>query len=158
MLMPYLVAGGLALGLAAAGGLATRIGPWYRDLAKPRLQPPDWAFGPAWTIILACWAASLAIAWMAADGAADERSIIIVFSVNAILFLLWSPLFFMLRRPDLALAEMVPFWLSILVSIVVLWPISTTAALLLMPYQLWVTFAGWLNWQIVALNPRRARY
>lgn len=152
MWMPYLAAGGFALLLAAAGGLATVIGPWYRALNKPRLQPPDWLFGPAWTLILACWAAALGMAWIAADTPAAQRSLLIVFGLNAFLFVIWSPIFFKLRRPDWALVEIVPFWVSILVSIIVVAPISSTAAWLLAPYLGWVGFAFWLNWRIVVLN------
>ncbi len=152
MLIPYLVAGGGALVLAAAGGLTTDIGPWYRDLKKPRLQPPNWLFGPAWTLILAAAAASAAIAWDAAPDAATKSRVILVFVVNALLHFLWSPLFFRLKRPDWALIEMVPFWFSILWAIHTVAPLSSLAAWLLLPYIVWVSFAAVLNLGIVRLN------
>jgi len=138
--------------LAAAGGLGTGSGPRHRALRKPGLQPPDWLFGPAWTLILACWAAALGMAWIAADTEAEQRSLLIAFGLNAFLFAIWSPLFFKLQRPDWALVEIVPFWVSILVSIIVVAPISSNAAWLLLPYLAWVSFASWLNWRIVVLN------
>jgi tryptophan-rich sensory protein len=152
MWQSYAVAGGVAFALALAGGLGTSIDAWYRALAKPRLQPPDWLFGPAWTIILTCWAAAAGMAWNAAPDAEAERRILIAFGVNGLLFVIWSPLFFRLRRPDWALMEIIPFWLSILACILVVAPLSTTAAWLLVPYIVWVSFAAGLNWKIVRLN------
>ena len=75
-----------------------------------------------------------------------------LFAVNALLNVLWSELFFTVKRPDWALAEVVPFWLSILALILVLWPVSRDAGWLLMPYLVWVLFAGCLNLAIVRLN------
>jgi benzodiazapine receptor len=140
---PLYVSGGCAAALLLAGGLATPIGSWYNALRKPSWQPPGWAFGPAWTIILGLAAWSAAIAWTAApDGAARM----------AIIILLWSPLFFALRRPDWALGEVVFLWASLVALLIGLWPISHFAALLIVPYLLWVSFAAFLNWTIVRLN------
>jgi tryptophan-rich sensory protein len=150
-----LVAAGVALFLGVAGGLLTEIGAWYRDLRKPRLNPPNWVFGPAWTIILGLAAWSAVIAWRAAN-TADERSLVVLlFGANAVLHLLWSPLFFKFKRPDWALVEVVFLWASLVALAVELWPISETASRLIWPYLAWVSFASWLNWRIVQLNPRR---
>ena len=146
------VAFGVAILLLVGGGLATPIGAWYRDLRKPRLQPPNWLFGPAWTIILGLCAWSASIAWESTSDPAAHRAIIIVFAVNALCHALWSPLFFKARRPDWALIEVVFLWTSIVMLLIVLWPISQKAALLNLPYLLWVSFASWLNWTIVKLN------
>ena len=146
-----IVAGSGALVVTLAGGLLTEIGPWYRALRKPSWQPPDWLFGPAWTLILglAAWSASLG--WNAAT--LGQRPLIVgLFLVNAILHFLWSPLFFKLRRPDWALIEVPLLWLSILALIVALAPVSPLASALLAPYILWVTFAAYLNLTIVRLN------
>jgi tryptophan-rich sensory protein len=152
MLIPILVAGGAAVLLAGAGGLLTEIGPWYKALKKPRLQPPDWLFGPAWTVILGCWAYAGALAWTAAPDAATRATVVGIFAINALLHLLWSPLFFRWKRPDWALIEMAPFWLSILAQILIVAPLSQRAAWLLVPYIVWVSFAAGLNWRIVRLN------
>jgi tryptophan-rich sensory protein len=145
---------GVALFLGVAGGLLTEIGPWYRDLRKPKLNPPNWLFGPAWTLILGLAAWSAIIAWDAASNAAEQRLVILLFGANALLHLLWSPLFFKLKRPDWALLEVVLLWASLVALVVGLAPISLTAAYLIWPYLLWVSFAAWLNWRIVRLNPR----
>jgi len=152
MWMPILIAGGVALLLGGIGGLMTPIGTWYRDLRKPGLQPPNWLFGPAWTIILGLAAWSAVIAWNAAVDDAARRSVVILFATNALFHLLWSPLFFKARRPDWALVEVVFLWGSLVALVVGLWPISHQASLLIAPYLLWVSFASWLNWAIDRLN------
>ena len=152
MWIPIIIAAGGAILLGAVGGLMTPIGPWYRNLRKPGLQPPDWLFGPAWTIILGLAAWSAVIAWNAAADGAARRSVVILFVTNAVCHLLWSPLFFKLRRPDWALVEVVFLWGSLVALVVGLWPISHQASLLITPYLLWVSFASWLNSAIVRLN------
>lgn len=150
------VAAGSALLLGIAGGLLTDVGPWYRELRKPRLNPPNWLFGPAWTIILGLAAWSAVLAWEATTSAGEQWLVIALFAANALFHLLWSPLFFKLKRPDLALIEVGFLWASLVALVVGLAPISQAASLLILPYLLWVSFAAWLNWQIVRLNPRKA--
>ena len=138
--------------LGGAGGLLTTIGPWYRNLKKPPWQPPDWLFGPAWTLILgfAAWAAILA--W---DGAADDAgrtTIIVLYVINFVCHLLWSPLFFTFRRPDWSLLEVVFLWASVLALCICLRPFSVLASWLIVPYFIWVSFAAILNLFIVRLN------
>jgi tryptophan-rich sensory protein len=152
MIMPIVIAVGVALVLGVFGGLMTPIGPWYRELRKPRLQPPNWLFGPAWTIILGLAAWSAVLAWQAAPDATAKRDIVILFAVNALFHAAWSPLFFRARRPDWALIEVVFLWASLVALVAGLWPISPAASLLIVPYLLWVSFAAWLNSAIVRLN------
>ena len=147
-----MVSAGTAILLGVVGGLMTPIGDWYRNLAKPSWQPPDWAFGPAWTIILGLAAWSAVIAWNAAADDAARRAVVILFATNAVFHLLWSPLFFKLRRPDWALGEVVFLWASLVALVVGLWPISHMASLLILPCLLWVSFAAYLNLTIVRLN------
>ena len=149
---PILTAGGVALFLGVFGGLMTPIGPWYYALRKPSWQPPDWLFGPAWTIILGLAAWSAVLAWNAADTPGERRLVVALFAFNAVAHALWSPLFFRLRRPDWALVEVVFLWASLLALVIGLWPIQQTAALLILPYLAWVSFAAWLNLAIVRLN------
>ncbi len=150
---PILVAAVAALLVAILGATATDIGPWYLALQKPGWQPPDWLFGPVWTLIYALTAMAGVIAWRHAGTAAGRQRMLVLFAVNALLNVGWSELFFKLRRPDWALIEAVPFWLSILVLIVVLAPVSSTASRLLLPYLAWVAFATVLNLAVVRLNP-----
>jgi tryptophan-rich sensory protein len=151
-LRPVAVAAAAAFAVSGLGALMTDIGPWYRGLAKPAWQPPDWLFGPAWTIIFAFAAASGAVAWRQAPDKAAREWLLALFALNGFLNVLWSLLFFRLRRPDWALAEVGLLWLSILLLMLVLWRYSRKASLLLAPYLAWVAFAGWLNWATVRMN------
>ncbi|WP_310498001.1 TspO/MBR family protein [Sandarakinorhabdus sp.] len=151
---PVAFALGWGVGLCLIGGLMTPRADWYAQLRKPTWQPPGWLFGPAWTIILGLSAWGGVIAWEAARGPADERAILILFAVNGVFHLLWSPLFFKAQRPDWALAEVPFLWGSILALVAGLWPIAPAAAQLSLPYLAWVSFAAVLNWAVVRLNPR----
>ena len=152
MLHPLIVSGLVAIFLGVAGGLLTEVGAWYHGLRKPRLNPPDWLFGPAWTIILALAAWSAARAWVDAPDAAMRARVIGLYGFNALCHLLWSPLFFKAKRPDWALAEVVFLWASLAAILVGVSPFSPFAAALMLPYFVWVSFAAWLNRQIVRLN------
>ena len=150
---PILVAAAAALAVAALGASATELGPWYYGLHKPSWQPPDWLFGPAWTLIYALTALAAVIAWRAARSRAVRQRIVLLFALNALLNVAWSELFFRAQRPDWALIEAIPFWLSIALLVAVLWPVSPNAARLLLPYLAWVAFASFLNLAVVRLNP-----
>ncbi len=149
---PLIVTGVAALVITGAGGLLTEIGPWYRQLRKPSWQPPDWLFGPAWTLILALAAWSAALAWTTAPTAGERTIVVILYSLNGLFHLFWSPLFFKLKRPDWALLEVPLLWLSVLAPMLFVVWFSPLASLLLLPYLLWVTFAAYLNLTIVRLN------
>ena len=149
---PILIAFGAALVVAALGGAATDIGPWYQGLVKPSWQPPDWLFGPAWTLIYALTALAALEAWIRAPKGWPRTRIIGVFAFNALLNLLWSQLFFGLQRPDWALVEVGALWASIILLMVVVKPYSVRAVWLLVPYLLWVSFAAFLNFTVVRLN------
>ncbi|MEM7236368.1 MAG: TspO/MBR family protein [Pseudomonadota bacterium] len=145
------VAGGLALMCAVAGGMLTRLGPWYETLRKPSFQPPDWLFGPAWTVIFTVTAIAGYTAWQAASSD-QQATVLALFVFNAAVNAAWSGFFFTLQRPDWALIEVAVLWMSIVALIVYIWPISATAAFLLAPYFLWVSFASILNLAVVRLN------
>jgi translocator protein len=154
MNMPLVYALVWGVGLCIVGGLMTPRGDWYARLRKPSWQPPGWAFGPAWTLILGLAVWSAVIAWEAAVTSAQQRDVLILFAVNGLFHLLWSPLFFKFERPDWALGEVVFLWASLVAMIVGLWPIAREASLLILPYLAWVSFAAYLNLTIVRLNPR----
>lgn len=145
------VAAGSAIVVAVLGALLTDIGDWYYSLEKPPWQPPDWAFGPAWTLVFAATATAGVLAWMAGE---DRMRPIIAaaFAINAVLNVAWSLLFFRLRRPDWALLEVAAFWLSIVALIAICGNVDPRAGWLLLPYIAWVSFAAVLNLTIVRLN------
>jgi tryptophan-rich sensory protein len=149
---PVIAALAWAIFLGLGGGLLTSIGPWYRNLRKPSWQPPDWLFGPAWTIILGLAAWAGVIVWNI-TGSYDTRYMILaVYGANLVGHFLWSPLFFTLRRPDWALIEVVFLWLSVAAMFALNISISQIAGLMILPYLLWVSFAAALNAKIVSLN------
>jgi benzodiazapine receptor len=149
---PVLIAASVAIFIAVLGGTLTDTGLWYQSLLKPSWQPPDWLFGPAWTVIFALATASAVYAWRNALNRVQRDAVIILFALNGFLNVLWSTLFFALRRPDWALLEVVFLWTSILIPMIVFWRFAKRASLYLLPYLLWVSFAALLNLTVVWLN------
>ncbi|MBC7716351.1 MAG: tryptophan-rich sensory protein [Pseudorhodobacter sp.] len=146
------VAAAAAMVVAGAGGALTDIGPWYKALRQPKWKPPDWAFGPIWTLIFIASATAGVMAWERAPSDAHRRCIIAAFTLNGTLNILWSWLYFRLKRPDWSLWEWIPLWLSIAALIVIFWPYSPRSSYLLLPYLVWVWIAGYLNCTTVRLN------
>jgi tryptophan-rich sensory protein len=144
--------GFLAANFAAAlSGALFTPGEWYRGLAKPSWNPPDWAFAPAWTVLYIMIAVAGWLVWREA-GLAGAALPLAVYVVQLLFNAGWSAVFFGLQRPDLAFLEVIGLWLSILATILLFWPVSQLAALLLLPYLAWVTFAATLNFAIWRLN------
>ncbi len=141
----------VACAAAASPGLIVRPGTWYRQLEKPSWRPPDWLFGPVWLVLYILIAISGWLVWRKAgfDGAALALTI---YALQLVLNGLWSVVFFGLRRPDLAFVEIVCLWLSIVATIAAFYSIDAAAALILLPYAIWVTFAVALNFRIWRLN------
>ncbi len=137
--------------VVASSGAVFKPGEWYETLAKPWWRPPNWLFPIAWSLLYACIAASGWLVWKKAgfSGAGDALA---VYGVQLLFNAAWSGLFFGLHRLDLAFAELVLLWLSILATVLMFAPISMLAAALLLPYLVWVTFAGVLNLSIWQLN------
>jgi translocator protein len=138
--------------VAGLGGAATELGPWYRALKQPSWQPPDAAFGPAWTVIYVLTATAAVRVWLRATNARARSLWLGALVTNGALNIFWSWLFFKAKRPDWALAEVALLWASIVVLIVLARRDDAVAALLLVPYLLWVAFAASLNFAVVRLN------
>jgi benzodiazapine receptor len=149
---PVLTAAAVAMFIGTLGGTLTDTGFWYQNLQKPSWQPPDWLFGPAWTVIFALATVSAVYAWRNADSRMRRELVIGLFALNGFLNVLWSLVFFKLRRPDWALVEVAFLWLSILLPIIVFWRVAKPASLYLVPYLIWVSFAAFLNLTVVRLN------
>jgi tryptophan-rich sensory protein len=135
-----------------AGGILTEVGPWYEHLRFPPYRPPNWVFGPAWTLIFLLVATSGIISWERAPDAQRRTILIALLAVNAVFNVAWSGLFFKLRRPDWALIEVVGLWLSILALVIFIGTFSRFASAFMVPYLLWVSFASFLNLRVVQLN------
>ena len=149
---PLAVAASVVIFIGFLGGTLTDTGPWYQNLRKPSWQPPDWLFGPAWTLIFALATVSAVYAWRNAENRVQRDLVIVLFALNGTLNVLWSTLFFALRRPDWALIEVGFLWASILLPMIVFWRFARPASLYLLPYLLWVSFAAYLNLTMVRLN------
>jgi benzodiazapine receptor len=135
----------------AAVGRLFQPGAWYSDLSKPSWTPPGWLFGPVWTLLYA----SIGVAgWLAWEASAGRPRLLPfgVFAAQLILNGLWSWLFFGLRRPDLALVNIVAMVILIAANIVLFARLRGLAGGLLVPYLLWVGFATALNAAIWRLN------
>jgi tryptophan-rich sensory protein len=145
-------AASVAVLTAGLGGLATDLSPWYYALQQPPWKPPDWMFGPVWTLIYTLTAASAVLAWEACPSRSQRRLLLLAFLANALLNIAWSWLFFTLRRPDWARIESVVLIASVALLILLAGRQRPLAGWLLLPYLLWVSFAGWLNCSVVRLN------
>lgn len=145
-------AAAVAVLTAGLGGLATDLSPWYYALRQPPWKPPDWLFGPAWTLIYTLSATAAVLAWEACPNALQRRRLLLAFLINALLNIAWSWLFFSLRRPDWARIESVVLIASVALLMWLAGRQRPLAGWLLLPYLLWVGFAGWLNCAVVRLN------
>jgi len=149
---PTLIAAAGVTVLGVAGMMLTPLDAWYYNLRKPSWQPPNWLFGPVWTIIFILEAASAVIGWQSSRSVSGGILLISTYVVNGLLNMLWSLFFFKLRRPDWALYEVGFLWLSIVAMIEVLRHEAGMAWIFLVPYLLWVSFAAFLTSTIVRLN------
>lgn len=141
----------LLIGAISGYYTATSITTWYAALHKPSFNPPNYLFGPVWTALYILMGISLFIVLNKAR-AEEKNKIRIVFSIQLILNFLWSFLFFKFQQLGLALAEIILMWFSILYMIFVFYKTSKLAALMNIPYLLWVSFATLLTYSIYSLN------
>ena len=137
--------------LAAATGAVFPAGDWYERLAKPSWRPPNWLFAPVWTVIYLTIAVSGWLVWRK-YGFAGAALPLAIYLLQLVLNAAWTPIFFGLRRPDLAFFEILMLWLSIVATIATFRSLNAAAAWLLLPYLAWVTFAATLNFTVWRLN------
>ncbi|MGV8938221.1 MAG: TspO/MBR family protein [Allorhizobium sp.] len=134
--------------IAASSGAIFKPGKWYESLRKPSWTPPKWAFPVVWSvlyvgIIYAGWSVWTTAGWSLP---------LLIWGFQIVFNAAWSALFFGVRRMGLALGDIAALWLSILAFIVTAWPISEIASLLFVPYLVWVSTAGFLNYTVLRLN------
>jgi tryptophan-rich sensory protein len=129
-----------------AGDLA-----WYDSLRKPAWQPPDWLFGPVWTVLYVSMAASAWVFWLHVPR--EGRTVgLIVFGMQLALNAAWTGVFFYLQAPGAALVEIFALWCAVAATMAIFAGRSALAAALLLPYWGWVTFAAALNFAIWRIN------
>lgn len=150
----YFVIPGVILLVLGLGRWLTMqgIGWYHEDLLLPALTPPDWAFSLVWTIIGTLTAISLLIVWNKCTKNAYIWIIMGLFGANGTLNILWSYFFFYKKNTYAAFLDAQFIFLSIAFLIAFLWRCSRLAALLLVPYALWVLFALYLNYEVWLIN------
>jgi len=138
--------------LGGLGALVTvaSIGSWYQSIEKPFFTPPSWVFGPAWTVLYLMMGFAAFLIWKADHSL--KKMALGIFAAQLVLNALWSPAFFGLESPILGLVIIIPLWVLILMCIKIFFLINKTAAYLMVPYILWVSFATLLNVSIWYLN------
>lgn len=140
------------VGAGMTGGLFPP-GPWYRSLEKPWFTPPNWVFPVTWTVLYVCIAVAGARVAMA-----ENNGIAMAFWALQIAFNgLWTPVFFGLKNIRMGMVVVSILWVIVLSGIIAMWPVDQIAALLFVPYLIWVTIAASLNAGVWMKNPDVAR-
>ena len=129
------------------------VNSWYPALVKPWFTPPDGVIPAVWTLLFTLMGVSLFLAWRAGLTLPQFRGAAYAFVAQFAVNILWSAAFFGLRSPLAGLVVIALLWILILLNIYRFYPLSKEAALLLVPYLAWVSFAALLNYSILVLNP-----
>ncbi len=125
---------------------------WYASLNKPPLQPPNWLFGPVWITLYTLMGVSIFLVIKNGLNKPGVKSAAGLFAVQLVLNTLWSIVFFGMHELLMSVFIIAALWIMILLTMLKFKPISFTAAVLLLPYLLWVSFASYLNSAILVLN------
>ena len=133
---------------AALSGIVFMPGEWYQGLNKPSWNPPSWIFGPVWTALYLMMGASAWLVWQRFNAKPALAIFLLQLALNAA----WTPVFFGLKQPGAAFIIIVAMWCAIAATIATFRPRSRAAAVLLLPYWAWVTFASALNFALWQLN------
>jgi benzodiazapine receptor len=125
---------------------------WYATLKKPAFAPPNWLFGPAWTLLYVLMALAAWFVWKRGFDAEGVKVALALYLIQLVLNATWSALFFGLRSPLAGFLGIAALWLAIVATIVLFFRVSTPAGVLMLPYVAWVSFASLLNAAILKLN------
>ena len=152
--IPFIISVAITLTIGFVASYFTRpeIAGWYATLHKPTFTPPSWAFPVAWTVIYILIATSAYLVWQKRDGSANYKRARLIYFIQLFVNFSWSIIFFGMHQILGALIIIIILWLYILLNIFSFSKFSLTAARLLIPYLLWVTFATALNYSIYILN------
>ena len=140
--------------LPAVIGIRFPAPEYYARLEKPSWAPPGWLFGPVWTVLYALMGIA---AWLVAGKSGSQsRTPLALWGAQLVLNAAWTPVFFGLRAPGMALIDIVLLWAFLAGTVIAFWSRRAAAGALLLPYLVWVTFAMALNVAIWRLNRGRA--
>ncbi len=144
----------ITLSAGALGSFFTTpaIPTWYASLNKPFFNPPNWLFGPVWTLLYILMAVSMYLVWTSQAPRPQKKKAVLLYLIQLCLNTLWSVIFFGMRSPEIAFVEILILETAIIFTTVSFSKISKTAGRLLIPYILWVAFASILTLSIVVLN------
>jgi benzodiazapine receptor len=142
-----------AAGIIGSFFTASSVENWYPSLIKPAFTPPGWVIGLVWVILFTLMGISLFLVWRKGMERPEVKAALTVFAAQLIVNILWSLAFFGLKSPLAGIVVIVVLWTLILLTVIKFLPLSKAAALLLVPYILWVSFAAFLNITIWRLNP-----
>jgi len=141
----------LALGAIAGRFTAQAVPEWFASLNRPSFSPPNWIFGPVWTVLYILLGISLFLIWKQIPSK-ERNGALWIFSVQMFLNFIWSFVFFYFNQIGLALIVIVGLWISIVFMLISFYKLKPSAAYLNLPYLLWVTFASILNAGYFILN------
>ena len=147
-IVSYILFIGFVVGAGLIAGVTNMPGEWYQSLEKPFFNPPSWIFGPGWTTLYVMIGVAGARIWQRAPKSAAMQLWFAQMAFN----LMWSPAFFGLQNPELALAVIAGMLVTIIAFMVKAKPIDRISTLLFVPYLAWVAFASVLNVSIAWLN------
>jgi translocator protein len=148
---------GVSIAIAQAAGIigsvftVGSIDTWYAALAKPEWNPPGWVFGPVWIILYTLMGIAAYLVWQHRKTRLAKIALS-VYGIQLVLNAVWSILFFGLKNPGLAFAEILLLVAFIAATIILFWRVLKWAGILLLPYLAWVFFAAYLNYTIWQLN------
>lgn len=142
----------LLIGFASSFFTAGSIDSWYKNIEKPAFNPPNWIFGPVWTILYIMIGLSFYLVWTSDAKSNLKNKAYIIFAVQLALNFIWTLLFFGNQMIFGAFAEIIFLWVAILLNILAFYRISKLSGILMIPYLLWVSFAALLNYSIGILN------
>lgn len=128
------------------------IAGWYTTLQKPSFNPPNWIFGPVWTLLYIMMGIALFVIWKSEAESVLKKQALVLFAAQLAVNFCWSLLFFYCESPAWALLDIIVMWLLILMTIFSFGKISSFAAWMLVPYISWVSFAMLLNFAIWRMN------
>lgn len=149
---------GISVGSALAAGwlgslfTAPAIPTWYAALEKPFFSPPNWLFAPVWTVLYLLMGVALFLILMVTKSQKQKKTAVALYATQLVVNIAWSVAFFGFRSPELGLFVILVLDGLVAATIKSFWPLSKTAALLLLPYMAWISFATLLNLAIVLLN------
>lgn len=135
--------------VAASSGALFQPGAWYANLNKPSWTPPNWLFPVAWSVLYLL----IAIAGWKVWQVEGIKTALIVWGISLLINMSWSYIMFERKEIGLALVDLILLWISIVAFMILAWPVSQTATYLFVPYLMWVSIAGALNFSVWRLNP-----